>query len=410
MKILNFGSCNIDYVYSLDHITLLGETENTYSLSTFAGGKGLNQSIAIARAGGQVYHAGCIGEDGEFLQALLEENGVNTTYIKKVDEKNGHAIIQVDKNANNAIFLFAGSNAMISREHIDNTLKNFSQGDILILQNEINNINYLIEKAYDKKMTIVLNPSPFNEKIADIDLNKISYLVLNEIEAFALSSCKGVEETLCFFKENYPKLKVMLTLGKNGCVYQDELEREFHPIFKVEAVDTTAAGDTFTGYFVVGIAMGKSIKDVLKSASCASAISVTKKGAAPSIPRANEVLQQLLSLKVDKADIKEKNIYLKIDKYISKNLATASIKGLADCLGYSDIYSGILVKKVTGLTYKEFLHKKRLEKATELLLETELSISEIIKEVGYENESYFRKIFKARYGKNPLQYRKSEVK
>lgn len=410
LRILNFGSCNIDYVYSLDHITSSGETENTYNLSTFAGGKGLNQSIAVSRAGGKVFHAGCIGENGEFLQDLLKENGVDTTNIKTVSEKNGHAIIQVDKNGGNAIFLFAGSNAMISREHIDKTLQKFSKGDILMLQNEINNLDYLIEKAYEKDMTIVLNPSPINEKIAEVDLNKISYLVLNEIEAFAFSSCNGVNNALAFFKENYPKLKVMLTLGEKGCIYQDENQQAFHPIFKVEAVDTTAAGDTFTGYFVVGIAEGMDINKVLKYASCASAISVTKKGAAPSIPYIKQVLEQLTILKTDKADIKEKNTHSKIEEYIDNNLITASIKGLAQYLGYSEIYSGMLVKKVAGVTYKELLHKKRLEKAAELLLKTELSVSEIIKTVGYENQSYFRKIFKERYGKMPLQYRKNGVK
>lgn len=407
MRILNFGSCNIDYVYSLDHITVLNETEDTHGLLTYAGGKGLNQSVAVSRAGGHVFHAGCIGENGEFLQELLKENDVDTTYIKRVSEKNGHAIIQVDKNGGNAIFIFAGSNAAISRDHIDKTLENFSHGDILMLQNEINNLDYLIEKAHERNITIVLNPSPFNEKIANVDLNKISYLVLNEIEASAFSSCSGVNDTLCFFRANYPKLKVMLTLGENGCVYQDENIQLFHPIYKVEAVDTTAAGDTFTGYFVVGISEGRDINEVLRYASCASAISVTRMGAASSIPYMSEVLEQMSNLKTDKVDIKTNNIYTKLDEYINQYLASASIEGLAAHLGYSKIYSGMLVKMVTGMTYKDFLHTKRLKKATELLLETELSVGEIIKTVGYENESYFRKLFKECYGKNPLQYRKS---
>lgn len=410
LKILNFGSCNIDYVYSLDHITLLGETENTYGLSTFAGGKGLNQSVAVSRAGGYIFHAGCIGENGEFLHELLKENGVDTTYIKSVSERNGHAIIQLDKNGGNAIFLFAGSNAMISREHIEQTLENFSDGDILMLQNEINNLNYLIEKAYERNMTIVLNPSPFNEKIAEVDLNKISYLVLNEIEAYAFSSCREVDDILCYFKTRYPKLKVMLTLGEKGCIYQDENERFFHPTFKVDAVDTTAAGDTFTGYFVVGIANGRNMDEALKYASCASAISVTRKGAAPSIPCMNEVKEQLLILKTDKIDIKTQNILSKIEKYINENLAIASIEGLSGYLGYSNVYTATLVKKVMGETYTDYLHKKRLKKAAELLLETELSVGEVVKAVGYENENYFRKLFKERYGKKPLQYRKMEGK
>ena len=119
MKILNYGSCNVDYVYLLDHIVNVGETESSQSLSVFCGGKGLNQSIAIARAGQNVYHAGCIGKNGEFLSKILAENGVNVDFLKSVDSENGHAIIQLSKSGENSIFLYDGSNAKITIEHVE---------------------------------------------------------------------------------------------------------------------------------------------------------------------------------------------------------------------------------------------------------------------------------------------------
>ena len=168
MKILNFGSCNIDYVYSLDHIVRVGETENSDKMEIFAGGKGLNQSIAIARAGEKVCHAGCVGEDGDMLIELMRDSGVDTSCIKTVDSKNGHAIIQVSCAGENSIFLYPGSNAMVTREYIDAVLDGFSKGDLVLLQNEISNVDYIIRRAYEKKMQVMLNPSPFNEKLKEI--------------------------------------------------------------------------------------------------------------------------------------------------------------------------------------------------------------------------------------------------
>lgn len=293
MKILNFGSCNVDYVYLLDHIVAEGETEATQGLDVFPGGKGLNQSIAIARAGNNVYHAGCVGDGGEFLLDILKTNGVDVSFVDHVNKKNGHAVIQVGKNGDNAIFLYPGSNNMISREQVDRALASFSKDDILLLQNEINNLDYIVKKAYQAGMRIILNPSPFNEKIQQIDLNMISYLILNEIESKEISKCENVQDALAYFRAKFPALKVMLTLGSKGCLYQDEKEQRFCPTFKVDAVDTTGAGDTFTGYFVGGIANGNRMEQILEIASCASAISVTRKGAAPSIPYMGEVMDQI---------------------------------------------------------------------------------------------------------------------
>lgn len=288
MKILNFGSCNIDHVYSMDHIVAPGETETTTKLEIFPGGKGLNQSIAAARAGAVVYHAGCLGAGGELLENILRENGVDLSYIRHVDEQNGHAVIQVAKDGENSIFLFPGSNEMITESQIDDTLSDFSEGDLLILQNETNNLKLIIEKAYAKKMTVLLNPAPFNEKITELDFSMVSYLILNETEAAGLTGSFCPEESLEVLGEKYPHLKVVLTLGSEGCIYMEKGEKTYRSAFKVTAVDTTAAGDTFTGYFAAGLTVNKEIPEILKNASAAAALTVSKMGAAPSIPTAKE--------------------------------------------------------------------------------------------------------------------------
>lgn len=293
MKIINFGSCNIDYVYSLNHIVLPGETESSSNMEIFPGGKGLNQSIAAARAGADVYHAGCIGEDGQLLIDVLRESGVKLSYISLVNGKNGHAIIQLALDGENSIFLYPGSNQQFTTDYIDEVLSSFSEGDIVMLQNEINLVDYIVEKACERGLEIVLNPSPFNEIIATIDLNKVSYLVLNEVEARGFTGSDCAKESLKYFKENYPSLNVMLTLGGQGCIYMDEKEQITHHAFKVDVVDTTAAGDTFTGYFVAGLAAGENMQEILRVSSASAALAVSKKGAAPSIPYREEVLHAL---------------------------------------------------------------------------------------------------------------------
>lgn len=293
MKILNFGSCNIDYVYSLDHIVRPGETENSSSMAVFPGGKGLNQSIALARAGAEVYHAGCIGEDGGFLKQLLLNDGVDVSFVDTVAGKNGHAVIQLSSEGENSIFLHAGSNHCVTRAQIDGVLAHFSSGDLLLAQNEISELPYLLDAAWKKGMEVFLNPSPMDETLCKLDLNKLSCLILNEVEAADISGRSEVEAVLAWFAKKYPRLRVMLTLGGDGCVYSDEHHRLTHPIFPVKVVDTTAAGDTFTGYFIAGIAAGLPMEQVLQRASCAAAIAVSRKGAAPSVPDAAEVEQTL---------------------------------------------------------------------------------------------------------------------
>ena len=174
MKVLNFGSLNLDYVYSVDHMVAEGETLAAGGMNTFCGGKGLNQSIALAKAGVPVYHAGLIGEEGKSLLDACRENGVHTDFIREIPGKSGHTIIQVDKSGQNCILLYGGANRSMTREFIDEVLSHFEKGDYLLLQNEVNLVDYMVDQAYEKGMEIILNPSPFDRNLEACDLSKIS--------------------------------------------------------------------------------------------------------------------------------------------------------------------------------------------------------------------------------------------
>lgn len=407
MKILNFGSCNIDYVYSLEHIVKIGETETTHTLEIFPGGKGLNQSIAVAKAGAKIYHAGCVGNDSEILTDILLQNGVDISYLQTVDSKCGHAVIQVSAKGENSIFLYPGSNEMITRDFVDTVLENFNTGDIILLQNEINNVDYIVEKAYQKGMCIILNPSPFNERIHKINFNMLSYIVLNEVELSEISGTADPDKGLIYLRNAYPWLKVILTIGENGSVFVNGDQELRQAAFQVDVVDTTAAGDTFVGYFIAELSMGTDYPQILKIASAASAIAVSRKGAAPSIPNRCELLSALDKLKENTVKTKEKSICRQIEIYIDQNIKTANLAELSKMLGYSTVYAGNLVKKLTGETFSNMLISRRCKMAAQMLLNTDFSIKEIICMVGYENESFFRKAFKKEYGKNLLEFRKN---
>lgn len=294
MKVLNYGSLNMDYVYTVDHMIREGETQLSSKLEIFCGGKGLNQSIALAKAGACVYHAGIVGEDGSSLLKTCQDNGVDITYVKKLPEKGGHTVIQVDREGQNSIILYGGTNQMQTKEDIDRVLKDFEAGDYLLLQNEINLLDDIIDKAYEKGMKIVLNPSPYNEQLRRCDLQKVSLFLLNEIEGEQMTGCSDENEILERLAEKYRRAAFVLTLGKAGAVYYDGKEKIFQNIFEVETVDTTAAGDTFTGFFVASFMRGEDVRAALCTAAKASAIAVSRPGAAPSIPTMEEVKRAVL--------------------------------------------------------------------------------------------------------------------
>lgn len=289
MKILDFGSLNYDYVYGVEHVVVPGETISSRDMEIFCGGKGLNQAIAAARAGAEVHMAGMVGEDGQLFMDICKENGIDVSYLKQVPGKSGHAIIQLDKNGQNSILLYGGSNRKMTKEYVDEVLTGFSKGDLLLLQNEINMLDYIIDKAYEKGMRILLNPSPYDEKLAACDLSKISVFLINEIEGEQITKEKEPEKMLDVLEEKYPGAGIMLTLGSKGSVYANKGKRYRQDIFKVKAVDTTAAGDTFTGYFAASVLKGMPMEEILRKCAKASAIAVSKKGASDSIPKEEEV-------------------------------------------------------------------------------------------------------------------------
>lgn len=289
MKILNFGSLNIDKVYAVEKIVKGGETIDSVSFSESVGGKGLNQSIAVAKAGGNIMHAGCVGKDGEILLQALKDNNVDTSLIKTVETASGQAIIQVDKHGQNCIILFHGTNYEVDKAYIDEVMQDFAQGDILILQNEISNIDYIIEVAKAKQMKIYLNPSPINENLNKYNMQAIDGIFVNEHEGAYLAGKEKVEDILDSLASKYPELEIILTFGDKGAYYRHKDINIFQPAYKVDAVDTTAAGDTFTGYFIALRQQGKSIEESLQKASKASSITVSRKGASISIPKIAEV-------------------------------------------------------------------------------------------------------------------------
>ena len=296
-RILNFGSLNIDYVYQLDHFVRPGETTQSQNLSIFCGGKGLNQSIALARAGAAVFHAGCTGAaDGQVLLDELTKAGVNTENVRLVRTRSGNAVIQVNKDGENAIILFGGANQCVTENQIERTLSGFDGNDIVLLQNEINYIDVIIKKASEKGMTVVLNPSPCNETIRRLPLHLVDIFILNEVEGRDLTGAgeASAECIMAAMRGAFPEARIVLTLGELGAVYFDGVNEYRQKAFKAPVVDTTAAGDTFTGYFLAGFAKGDSSSTIIGTASKAAAIAVSRAGASVSIPTGNEVFQAII--------------------------------------------------------------------------------------------------------------------
>lgn len=288
MKVLNFGSLNIDMVYSVDHVVRPGETTASAELRYFCGGKGLNQSVALARAGMEVCHAGCVGADGGRLISLLRDNGVDTSLVTKSEFPSGHAIIQVDRDGQNSILLFGGANMEITPEQIENAVGNFSAGGRLFLQNEINGISEIIGAAHERGLEIVFNPSPFGAEILSYPLENIDWFVVNETEAEELTGETEPEKILGAFSQKFPRASVLLTLGADGAFCRTKDGTFYCKIFSVPVVDTTAAGDTFLGFFFAMLDRFGAER-ALKIASAASAVAVSRPGASASIPTLDEV-------------------------------------------------------------------------------------------------------------------------
>ena len=285
MAFLVMGSLNYDDNYFLDHIVMPGETIASRTMESACGGKGFNQAVALAKAGAEVYLAGLVGEaDGERICQEARENGIKDTFLRKKEGYTGKAIIQIDQTGQNSIVLFGGANRQWTLEYVDEVLEHFQAEDILILQNEINVTAEIITKAWEKGMKIVLNPSPFEEKILNWPLERVSLFLLNEVEGGQMTGEKEPEKVLKRLQAKYPNAAFVLTYGEKGAWYVGNGETAYCPAKKVKVIDTTAAGDTFTGYFLSARGRGYGVEESLKKATAAAGEAVTRKGAAVSIP------------------------------------------------------------------------------------------------------------------------------
>lgn len=291
MKVLVFGSLNIDHVYQLPHPLRPGETLSSLSYQRNTGGKGLNQAIALARAGQEVWFAGGIGSDGLFLRDALVSEGVDVRLLRVTDTPTGHAIIHVDAEGGNSIVLYGGANQCVTEEAIREAVAQCQPGDLLLLQNEINLVPQIIRAAKECGLQIALNPSPASPEMARWPLDMVDWLLLNEVEGHDLTGCTDLEDILDGLLAKYPACRIVLTLGAEGAIYADGQQRVHQPAIGVKAVDTTAAGDTFTGYFLQAILSDRTVTEALQRAAHAAAIAVSRPGASASIPRADEVAE-----------------------------------------------------------------------------------------------------------------------
>lgn len=291
MKILCLGSLNLDFVYNVDHFVQAGETIAALERNQFCGGKGSNQAISLARAGANVFMAGRIGKDGDVLRERLVANGADVSLLEVDDEiPTGHAIIEVDPSGQNCIIICGGANRTIDEAFIDRALEGFGASDIILLQNEISGLDYAIKRATEKGIGVALNPSPLDDALKNSPaLDDVDWFIINELEGCELTGETEPEAICKAMRSKYPKCIVVLTLGVDGVMYYDGSNAFAQAAYDVKPVDTTGAGDAFTGFFLAGIGDGLTVPAALKLASKAAAISVTRPGAADSIPSRAEV-------------------------------------------------------------------------------------------------------------------------
>ena len=289
MRILNFGSVNIDHVYAVDHFVRPGETLPSAGYRRFAGGKGFNQSIALARAGAAVWHAGRIGADGAWLREQLAADGADVSYLRVGDAPTGHAIIQVAPTGENAIILHGGANRSVTADDAERVLAAFGPGDCLLLQNEISEAARILALGAARGLSVVLNTAPFTPELLTWPLERVSVFILNELEGAGLTGGTDPERIVAALCTRFASAGVVLTLGRAGVLFGQGPRRIRVPAEAVKAVDTTAAGDTFTGYFLAEHARGADTETALRIGCRAAALCVTRPGAADSIPRRSEL-------------------------------------------------------------------------------------------------------------------------
>ncbi|MDC8830205.1 ribokinase [Alteromonas gilva] len=289
MAIINFGSVNIDHVYQVDHFVNPGETIASQDYQQLLGGKGANQSIALAAAGADVKHVGKINQSDSAFKQTLIKHGIDCQFLQCVESPSGHAIIQVIPSGENAIVLFGGANQEIGSKDILHALDKTRPSDWVLTQNETSGLAEMLQLAKEKKLRVAFNPAPMSESVKSLPHECIDLLVVNEVEAAELSGEHELDAIIAHFKTKWSHAEVIITLGKAGVIMLKNNETIQVDAFIVDAVDTTAAGDTFIGYFLAAYSQHADARQALKRGCAASAISVTRMGAAQSIPAVKDV-------------------------------------------------------------------------------------------------------------------------
>lgn len=293
MAVINFGSINIDHVYQVAHFVQPGETIASTNYQQLLGGKGANQSIALAKAGTEVKHVGRIHEsDAAFKQTMIKA-GIDCRYVACTQTPTGHAIIQVTPEGENAIVLFGGANLELTEQDIMKALDSAEQTDWVLTQNETSGIEQVLRQAKEVGLKVAFNPAPMTETVKQLPHDCIDLLIVNEVEAAEISGVETLDEMEAYFRQNWSHAEVLITLGKHGVRMLKRNTSIDVPAFVVDAVDTTAAGDTFIGYFLSAYSKDNDAESALRRACAASALAVTRGGAAQSIPEAEEVDQFL---------------------------------------------------------------------------------------------------------------------
>lgn len=285
MTIYNLGSINIDMVYRVPRLPDPGETLAAKDYKQGLGGKGANMSVAAARAAAHVRHIGAVGKDGSWAVERLLEYGVDTTHIAEHSEATGHAIINVDDAGENAIVLWAGANNLIDNDQIGRALAEANTGDTLMMQNETSGQLVAAKMASELGMNVVYAAAPFDADAVKLLIPYIDLLVLNEVEAQQLEAAIGQSP------ERLSIGNIIVTLGGDGCRWYSNLIKlvsEF-PAIKVDPIDTTGAGDTFTGYVVAALDRGMVMEQAIRLATQAGALMVTRLGTADVIPDLKEI-------------------------------------------------------------------------------------------------------------------------
>ena len=289
MKVLVFGSFNIDRCYFMERLPERGESLYCKTFEIHVGGKGLNQALAFKKAGADVYAAGMVGTDGDYLTDYLRDGGVDCSLVARSSGFTGHTVIELDPDGQNQMVLYGGANQCITPADCDRILAAHPDADLLMTQYETASVEYMLKAAKEAGIKTAFNPSPYVDRLKDLPGDLADIWILNETEGRGITGETDPKKTALALLSRGAET-VILTLGAAGALYCDKGSCVFVPAFRVDAVDTTGAGDTFTGYCLFALLSGETPGAALRMGAAASAIEVTRSGAAETIPEKSEVL------------------------------------------------------------------------------------------------------------------------